>query len=217
MLSIKRLVTSGVRPFMTAAAAAIAFSACASQMARVPPRLDLGNFDRIALVTFSADPSKNSLGVLATQRFAEEVLASQSGYELLELGPADSSVARLLAEGDAPAAAQELGREKHVPAVFFGQLAVSNTKPHGSVSAGGNVNVGATVSAELSVRLLSTSTGGTLWRSSGAANQSVGQIAMNGGRMPSISATDPNAAYANMIDEMVVQVTRDFRPTWVKQ
>jgi hypothetical protein len=179
--------------------------------------MDLGNYDRIALVTFSADPAKNSFGLLATQRFAEEVLASQSGFELLELGPADSSVARLLAEGDAPAAAQELGRQKHIPAVFFGRLAVSDAKPRGSVSAGGDVNVGATVAAELNVRLLSTSTGGTLWRSSGAASQSVGQVTMNGGRLPSISATDPNAAYANMVDDMVAQVTRDFRPTWVKQ
>jgi len=217
MLLNKRLVTGGVRPFMAAAAVAVALSACSSQLARVPPRLDLGNYDRIALVTFSADQSKNSLGLLATQRFAEEVLASQSGFELLELGPADSSVARLLAEGDAPAAAQELGREKHVPAVFFGRLAVSGAKPRGRLSGNGDVNVGATVSAELNVRLLSTSTGGTLWRSSGAASQSVGQIAVNAGRMPTISARDPNAAYANMVDQMVAQVTRDFRPTWVKQ
>jgi len=217
MLSINRLLTGGVRPLATAAAVAVAFSGCASQLAQVPPRVDLGNYERVALVTFSADPSRNSLGVLATQRFAEAVLASQNGFELMELGPADSAVARLLAAGDAPGAAQELGREKHVPAVFFGHLAVSGTKPSGSVGAGGNVNVGATVSSELNVRLLSTSTGGTLWRSSATASQSVGQVSMNGGRMPSISATDPNAAYANMVDQMVEQVTRDFRPTWVKQ
>jgi hypothetical protein len=217
MLSVKHCVARGVRRQITVIATGIALSACASQLAQVPPRLDLGNYDRIALVTFSADQSKSSLGVLATQRFAEEVLASQRGVELLELGPADSSVARLLAEGDAPAAAQELGREQHIPAVFFGRLAVSDARPRGGVSAGGDVNVAATVSAELNVRLLSTSTGGTLWRSSGAASQSVGQIAMYAGRMPSVSASDPNAAYANMVDQVVAQVTRDFRPTWVKQ
>ena len=40
---------------------------------------------------------------------------------------------------------------------------------------------------------------------------------MSGGRLPTISATDPNAAYANMVDDMVLQVTRDFRPTWTRQ
>jgi hypothetical protein len=213
----KSLITRALRHMSAAIAVGASVSGCASQLARVPPRLDLATYDRIALVTFSANQSKNSLGLLATQRFAEEVLASQSGFELLELGPADSTVARLLAAGDAPGAAQELGRVKHVPAVFFGRLAMSDAKPRGSVSAGGDVNVGATVSAELNVRLLSTSTGGTLWRSSGTVSQSVGSVTMNGGRLPTISATDPNAAYANMVDQMVIDVTRDFRPTWVKQ
>lgn len=217
MLSSKCLIISGLRRAMVVAGGALAVAGCSSQLARVPPRMDLGGYDRVALVTFSADPAKNSLGQLATERFAEEVLTSQSGFELIELGPADSSVARLLAAGDAPAAAQELGRAKNIPAVFFGQLAVSNTKPHGSVGASGNLNVGATVSAELSVRLLSTSTGGTLWRSSGTASQSVGSVSMSGGRLPTISATDPNAAYASMVDDMVTQVTRDFRPTWTRQ
>lgn len=217
MRSLKRLAISNLHPMITSAVAAVALTACGSQLARVPPRMDLEGYDRVALVTFSADPSKNSLGQLATQRFAEEVLASQSGFELLELGPADSSVARLLAAGDAPAAAQELGRAKNIPAVFFGALVVSNTKPRGSVGAGGSLNVGASVSAELSVRLLSTSTGGTLWRSSGSASQDIGQLAMSGGRLPTISATDPNAAYANLVGDMVLQVTRDFRPTWTRQ
>jgi hypothetical protein len=210
-------IARGARRHITVIATGIALSACASQMAQVPPRLDLGNYQRIALVTFSVEEPRTSLGQLATRRFAEEMLASQSGFELLELGPADSSLARLVAEGDAPAAAQALGREKQFPVVFFGQLVVTDAKPRGSVSMGGDVNVGATVSGELNVRLLSTSTGGTLWRSSGTASQSVGQIAVNAGRMPSISASDPNAAYANMVNEMVAQVTRDFRPTWVKQ
>jgi hypothetical protein len=217
MLWINGLQNRGFRAPLAAAAVAVALAACSSQLARVPPRLDLGNFDRVALVTFSADPSKNGLGQMATQRFAEEVLAAQTGFELMELGPADSAVARLLADGDAPAAAQELGKARHIPAVFFGQLAVTNAKPRGSISGGGDVNIGATVSAELNVRLLSTSTGGTLWRSSGSASQSVGQIAVSAGRLPSVSGKDPNAVYAQMVDQMVGQVTRDFRPTWVKQ
>jgi hypothetical protein len=217
MLSIKQLLPRAVHRDAALFAAGLALSACASQMARVPPRLDLATYDRVALVTFSADKSRPSLGQLATQRFADEVLASQSGFELLELGPADSTVARLLAEGDAPAAAQAVGRDKHISAVFFGQLAVTDAKPRGSVSVGGDVNVGATVSGELNVRLLSTSSGGTLWRSSGSASQSVGQVTVIAGRLPSISASDPNAAYANMVDEMVAQVTRDLRPTWVRQ
>jgi len=195
----------------------IVLSGCASHRVLVPPRLSLDTFGRLAIVTFSAEPSRASLAALATQQFAEEVLASQGGIELLELGPADTAVARLLTEGNAAEAAARLGHEKNIGAVFFGQLAVSGTKPIGGVSAGGGLNVHATVSAELGVRLLSAATGGTLWRSSGTTSRTVGQLTTSGGRPPSISATDPNAAYENMVDELVAQVTRDFRPTWVKQ
>lgn len=198
-------------------AAVLLLSACAATMVQVPPRMDLGAYDRIALVTFTAEPSRASLAELATQRFTEEVLAAQTGFELLELGPADSTVARLLAAGDAPAAAKELGRTHPVPAVFFGRLTASNAKPNGSVGAGGSVNVGATVTSELSVRLVSTSSGGTLWRSSASASESVGQFSMAGGRLPSVSASDPNAAYASMVNDLVSQVTGDFRPTWTRQ
>ena len=217
MLSLGRLVSTAVGCRLAAVAAVVALSGCASQLVQVPPRFDLGTQGRIGLVGFATESSKTSLGLQATQQFAEALLSSQTGFELMELGPADSAVARLLAAGDAPAAAQRIGRDKAVTAVFFGQLAVSGTKPSGSIGAGGNVNVSGTVSGELNVRLLSTSSGGTLWRSSATASQSVGNVSMSGGRLPSISATDPNAAYASMVEEMVAQVTRDFRPTWVKQ
>lgn len=197
-------------------ASVVLVTGCASHYAQVAPRLDLGSYDRIGLVTFSTNEGKAGLGQLATQRFGEEVLASQTGFELMELGPADSAVARLLAGGDAGAAAQELGRSRNVPAVFFGQLVVTNAKPHGSVG-GGGVNVGATVSTEMVVRLVSTSSGGTLWRSSAAASQEVGQVAISTGRLPSISGSDPNSAYAALVSQNATSITRDLRPTWVKQ
>ena len=86
---------------------------------------------------------------------------------------------------------------RHIPAVFFGQLAVSNAKPRGSLSGGGDVNVGATVSAELNVRLLSTSTGGTLWSSSAASQCGPDRRQ----RRPPAEhpAKDPAAAYAQMV------------------
>ncbi len=217
MRSTNHLLSIISRGHLAVLAAGLALSACSANLVQVPPRLDLGSYGRLAVVTFTAEPSRSSLAQLATQQFSEQVLASQGGIELLELGPADSAVARLLAEGKAPEAAKQVGHGRDLAAVFFGQLVVSGTKPSGSVSAGGNLSVTGTVSADLNVRLLSTSSGGTLWRSSATASQNVGQVSMSGGRLPSISATDPNAAYANMVEGMVAEVTRDFRPTWVKQ
>lgn len=195
--------------------AVLALSGCASKYAQVPPRLDLVRYGRVALVTFSADQQSGpGMNALATQRFAEALLAGQPGVELLELDRADSSL-RQVPANDAPALAKALGRDKNVPAVFVGELRMSRVKPRGGVSTAG-LHMRADVSAELTVRLLSTSTGGTLWRSSSAADGTVGRLAVTRG-LPAVAVRDQEAAYGELVHRLVHGVTRDLRPTWVKQ
>lgn len=193
----------------------LAVSGCASKYVRVPARFDLAPYGRIALVTFSAEPAHSGMSTLATQRFAEALLAGQAGIELLELSAADSSLRGLPANADGAALAQALGREKDVPAVFVGDLRVSGMQPRGQID-GSGMRIRATVSAELSVRLLSTRTGGTVWRSSSAARGTVGQLAISGG-VPAMAVRDLEAAYGEVVRALVTGVTRDLRPTWVKQ
>jgi hypothetical protein len=193
----------------------LVLSACASKYSQVPARLSLAPYGRIALVTFATDQQNNVMSSLATQRFAEALLANQTGFELLELGSVDSSLKALSANADGVALAQALGKEKNVPAVFVGFLKVSNVKPRGHIDASG-VNVRAGVSAELTVRLLSTSTGGTVWRSSAAANGTIGRLNISD-RLPSIAVRDKEEAYGEVVGQLVTDVTRDLRPTWVKQ
>jgi len=194
---------------------ALALSACSAKYSAVPARLDLAPYGRIAVVTFSTDQSNRVMSALATQRFAEALLASQSGIELLELDAADSTLKGLAANADGMALAQALGRERNIPAVFVGQLKVSGIKPRGKLSVAG-MNVRAAVSAELTVRLLSTKTGGTVWRSSSAANGTVGRLGLSGS-LPSIAMRDKEEAYGEVVGQLVSDVTRDMRPTWVKQ
>ncbi|HMH55647.1 MAG TPA: hypothetical protein VK535_05240 [Gemmatimonadales bacterium] len=201
--------------YALALCAALALSACASKYARVPARLDLAPYGRIALVTFSADQANSGLSTMATQRFAEALLASQSGIELLELGAADSVLRRLAERGDGTALAQALGRDKDVPAVFMGQFTMSGVKPRARLDASG-MNVKASVSAELTVRLLSTRTGGTVWRSSSVANGTVGRVAITD-RLPSVAMRDKEEAYSELVSQLVANVTHDLRPTWIKQ
>jgi hypothetical protein len=190
-------------------------SACASKYAQVPARLDLAPYGRIALVTFSADQANRPLSKIATQRFAEALLQSQTGVELLELGAEDSSLMDIAARGDAAALAKALGKDKDVPAVFVGQLTMSKVKPQGRISASG-VNLRAGVNAELTVQLLSTKTGGTMWRSSAAANGTLGRVAISD-QLPSVSVRDRDDTYAAVVRQLIADVTRDLRPTWVKQ
>jgi len=194
---------------------ASALTGCAAKYAQVPARLNLSPYGRVAVVTFSDDQSNTGMTALATQRFAEALLASQSNVELLELGAADSSLKALATATDASALAQALGRDKDVPAVFVGFLKVSGVKPRGRLDASG-INVRAAVTGELTVRLLSTRTGGTVWRSSASANGTVGRLEVSG-RLPSVAMRDQEAAYGDVVRSLVADVTRDLRPTWVKQ
>lgn len=184
---------------MLALCGALTVSACAAKYAQVPARLDLEPYGRIALVAFTAERTDSAMSALATRRFAEALLASQ-GVELLELdaAPADSTLERL-----------------HVPAMFVGELKLSDVRPHGGLSPAG-MSVRGGVSAELSVRLLSRRTGGTVWRSSAAANGTVGRVTLTRG-LPSVAVRDREAAYGELVQTLVAGVTRDLRPTWIRE
>jgi hypothetical protein len=192
--------------------AVLGAAGCASQRVILPPRLDLEPYRRVGLVTFTIERAKGSLHELATERFAEEVLAAQTGFELLEVGPQDTLARRVGETQFGPRAAQALGEERGVPAVFAGHLVVSDVKPSGGLIGLRIPFVEATVSVELTVRLLSTESGGTLWRASAAATEKVGHIGLIGGE-PTFSARDPKDAYGELIDRLVLTVTRDLRPT----
>jgi len=201
---------------LLAVCGAFVLSACGAHYAQVPARLQLEPYGRIALVTFSTDRSADSLEALATRHFAEALLASQSNVELLELSSTDTTVRRLAAGGDAAALAQALGKDRDVAAVFLGRLTMSSVKPRGVVASVRNLQAGAEVSGQLTVSLVSARTGGTVWRSSAAASQHVGHVSLSDAH-PSVYVRDPAEASRQVVRELVSGVTRDLRPTWVKQ
>lgn len=206
-------------PLAAAALLALAVAAACGGPSRYkvripdPPQLDLVPYGQVGLVDFTIDRAKGSLPEFASRRFAEEVLNAQHGIELLELGPADSVLKRVGETALGPATAQALGRERGVPVVFFGHLTVSNVKPSGSVLGLTIPFLEAVVSAELSVELLSTKTGGTLWRSSATASEKVGQLGLVDG-VPFFSAQNPKDAYGQLVNRLVGTVTRDLWPSY---
>jgi hypothetical protein len=190
-------------------------SGCGSKRVLVPARVDLRPHGRLALVTFTIENAKGSLHTFATQRFSEAVLAAQPGIEILEVGAADSLIARVGESDFGPHAAKALGERHQVPVVFVGHLKVSDVKPTAQLFGGGLPRISAKVTVQLSVRLVSTTSGGSLWRSSFTATETVGQLGLAGGE-PFFSAQDPNEAYGQLVGYLVNQVTWDFRPTWQK-
>ncbi len=193
----------------------IALSGCAAKYTQVPARLDLEPYGRIAIVTVSDDPSRAGLARIATEQFTEQVLRNQ-GVEVFELGPRDSALIQLVSNGDVSGLADALARSHDVPAVFIGQLSVSGTKARGRLSSPTDLAVRAEVQAQLNMKLVSAKTGGTMWRSSAETTGTVGQVSMAGG-LPSVVARSADDAYGEVVQELVNQVSRDLRPTWVRQ
>jgi len=187
---------------------------CGGTQVQVAPRLDLIPFQQLALVTFTIENAKGSLDQVATDRFAVEMLGAQSGYELLELGEQQHLLDATGATRFGPSEARMIGEEQGVPAVFVGHMIVSDVKPSASIS--GIPRVGMEVSVELTVRLLSTESGGTVWSASSRSTAVVGEVAFDGG-IPSFGARDPADAYGDLVDVLVWEVTRDMRPTYRSQ
>lgn len=182
--------------------ASLASTACASHRVLVPPELNLVPYGSVGLVKFSVEGARGGLDELVTTRFEEYVLAAQRGIEVQRFQPSDSGAALAGARG--------------VPVVFLGRLRVSNVKPTGGLLSFALARVEATLSAELSVELRSTKTGGTLWRASASRTEKVGDLTIVGG-VPVFSARDPDEAYGQLVNRLVRSVTWDLRSTWVKQ
>lgn len=176
----------------------------ARQRVLLPPTLNLVPHHNIGLFQFSVENAKGNLHEFATRRFEEYVLAAQSGIEMREFMPSDST--RVFGSADSTAC----------PVAFFGHLKISNVKPSGGLTAGLAPIVEATVTVELSVWLVNTRTSGVMWRRSSAQTEKVGGLSFIGGT-PSFSARDPNDAYGHIINQLVYNVTYDVRSTWVDQ
>lgn len=191
----------------------LAAGGCGSNKVLAPPQLDLQPYGRLAIVTFTVENAKGSLHELATERFTEAVLAAQPGIEVLELGTQDTLLRRVGEQQLGLAAAQELGRQRGVGAVFAGHLVITNPQASGGLGGLVTPHLEATVRADLSVRLLSARSGGTVWRSSAWATHKVGQVQVVNGTLD-FMAKDPEKAYGSMINRLVELVTEDMRSTW---
>ena len=187
---------------------ALSVTACGGGRSQVllPPAVNLAPHNRIGLVLFTAEKAKGSLPALATQRFMEQILRSQQGIEILELGAIAGPV-------DA-AAARRLGTEHGVRTIIVGHIVVSDVKPRISVAGGLSASAEATVS--LATRMLATESGATVWSQSSRLRETIGSIGLVDGQAV-FGAQDPQEAYGEMVNRLVWNVTQDFRSHYVRQ
>lgn len=190
----------------TALVLAITLASCGGgkRIFQEPP-VNLAHHTRIGLVTFSAENAKGGLAALATLRFQEQMLRAQPGIEVLELGVVSGPVDAALAK--------RLGEQHGVRTVVVGHLVVSDVKPRIRLISGLSASTEVTLS--LSTRILSAESGSTLWARSSALRETLQQISIQNGTAV-FDAADAAEAYGDVVNELVWNVTSDFRGTWVR-
>lgn len=182
----------------------------------MPPRIDLQSFRKIGLVEFSSNP-KGNLQTLASQDFLQNVQASQPGVPVLELGGEESVLKAIGRDKVDSEAIRAIGRKFDVDAVIIGNLEITEVKPRLGVSnLFSSVDVQANVEAALTTKLLEAGNGATVWTRSARSKETVANAGVNHGDIH-FGAVDPETAYGSLIQDLVRQVTDDFRPYWVEQ
>ena len=197
-------------PVYTLLFSVVAATGC-SKRVLVPPQLDLHPYPAVGLVTFTMDNSKGDLEHLATDQFLAEIHNAQPGTPVVELGNYQALLEECGREKLDREALRTLAAEYGVATVFVGHMKASNISPRASLS--GFPRVGATVSVQLTVRMLETEIGATLWTNTAKATESVGELGLSGSQIV-FAAQDPKEAYGDLVRHLIANVTTDMYATY---
>ncbi len=202
---------TGFRPFVTLVLAAALSNGCGAKML-LPPKVDLFDMHRLGLIVFTSGHPAGDLPDLVTEYFGDEVLTALPEAEILDLGPLTDVLEGLGRDRFDGRAARALGKEHDVPAIFVGQIEVSVVDPRSALSDA--LYTGDMLSIRLTVSLVSTETGRTIWRNSATATEVVGEFDVIDGNIR-LTADDPDDAYGHLIEHLVYELTKDFRPVYM--
>ena len=187
-----------------------------TQRVQVPPRIDLKQHEVVGIIDFDCS-GHGQLGPFLTQRFVDAVRRDQGLVRITMLGTRDDVLADIEHTRLDQNAFQEIGRKHQVATLFTGSLVVSDVKP--SIAAGQTftrIGVSADVDATLTVQMIETETGASLWSASAHDVQRIGGLEVFGDKSFTIDADDPENAYTRLAHNLVHAVTHDFRSRWIR-
>jgi hypothetical protein len=180
----------------------------------VPPRIDLAQHEVIGIVEFDCS-AEGKLAPLATRRFTESIREDQGMIRIVDLGSADRALDVVGHDQLDQAAFKALGSEFGVSTIIAGELIVSDVNPKVTITPGlGHVGLAAKVDATLSVRMVESETGASIWSKSASAVEDVAGISVFGGKTFGFNADDPDKAYGKLIDSLVEEIAKDFHVTY---
>lgn len=183
----------------------------------IPPRIDLKQHEVIGIIEFRFS-SEGKLGTLATRKFTEAARRDQGMVRIVGLGSETEILKTVGYTRFGQAAFKALGKEHDVNTIITGELIVSDIRPNIEITPGlGYLSFSAEVDATLTMQMIETSTGASIWSGSASDTKKVGNISIFGGKNFAFDADDPEKAYGKLVNSLVNEVTRDFRVTWERK
>ncbi len=192
--------------------AAAALGGCYKRVL-MAPAVDLQSNEVIGIVEFRMD-EQGGLAPFATRRFLQAITRDQPGIQIVELGK-ESDVLRAVGHSAmTPDAIKAIGEKYGLRTLITGTIDISDVNPRFSFGFGfPHVSASAEVDATLSARLVRTANAATIWTGTGTDQRTIGQVTVAKDFL-SFDAEDPERAYGELVKNLVVRSTRDFRRRW---
>jgi hypothetical protein len=180
----------------------------------VPPEIDLLPYESVGLISFSVENAKGQLDAMATQRFLQEITRFQRGVQIIELGPLDEVLGKINKTNLDQEAMRAIGEYFSVISFFHGKIKVSDVKPDVDIAVLiKSLRVRASFNISMTARLFSTETGATLWTDSVFRKESLVNLGLGPDQIPYFDVKDQDETHKILVEHMVHELTRDFRPT----
>jgi len=194
-------------------AAIICVASCAKTVSVYhPPRLDLTRYGRLGMITFT-DNAQPSVANYATEQFQNQIHSAQAGIPIVDLGTEAEVLNSIGSSRLDPAAMVKIGQQYNVSAVFNGSIVYSDVETNVNLNeiAQLKASVDTILHATLSVKLMETGGGATIWSDSAAWQRKLGRLSVNDNAGLTVGTDGYNDAYRKLVPDMVHDVTGDLR------
>ncbi len=183
-----------------------------------PPSLDLAPYGRLGVITFS-DNANPSVAQYATEQFQSHIQSAQIGSPIVELGTKEQILKSVGSNQLDIETLRKIGQRYKVSAVFNGTVIYSDVKTNVDLNAitDFTASVNSTLYADLSVKLIETKGGATVWSDLASWKRKLSRVNVNKNTGISIGTKGYDDAYRKLVPDMVNDVTSCFRGRYVKE
>jgi hypothetical protein len=207
---------------LLAAIAMLLLAGCSSTITvKVPPRVTLDRAETVGVLNFTTQGEDRS-GQDVTGSFLRAIHEEQPGVAFVELGDVETVLAEIGESRLSPGAIQAIGRSFGVDKILTGELNLEESEPDVDVNLSSGISVGS-VSAKirldgtLDAKLLDAARGAVVWSASSSRWINLASLRGSTQGIGSASLPDRDRQYRTLVQDMVVEASRDFRSRWERQ